>query len=86
MDLVLPQYGLIFEYDGEAFHADPLVIDETWMSAKGNIGYWESIEYDSAKTAALESIGFKVIRIHSKYKNEFDLINILEERMKNATC
>jgi len=56
------------------------------MSAKGNIGYWESIEYDSAKTAALESIGFKVIRIHSKYKNEFDLINILEERMKNATC
>lgn len=80
-DLVLDDYKLIFEYDGEAWHADPRINDLNWVSAKKNKTYQESLNYDIKKTKALESIGYMIIRIHSKYKDEYNLIDITKDRI-----
>ena len=78
VDLCLPNEKIIFEYDGEAFHADPENVDLQWRSAKKNLSYDEVLAYDNKKMSDLESIGYRVIRIHSSRKDLFDLVLIFE--------
>lgn len=86
LDLVIPELMLVFEYDGEAFHADPEVIDESWVSAKGGYSYWDSIAEDDMKTNIVQSLGYKVIRIHSSRKNQFNLTEIVKSHEKINKC
>ncbi len=85
IDLVIPSLMLAIEYDGSAFHADPLVVDENWKSAKGGYSYWDSILGDQLKTERIESIGYDVIRIHSSRKEKFNLIEIIKEYEQTRT-
>jgi very-short-patch-repair endonuclease len=83
VDLCIEPIKLIIEYDGSAFHADPDNIDMSWVSAKKRLDYTSSLAYDTKKKTDLESIGYTVINVYSKRKNNFNLIEIFE-RMKNG--
>lgn len=83
IDCVVPSISLAIEYDGKAFHADPENIDVSWFSAKKHLSYWDSINADQLKTERLESIGYKVIRIHSSRSEEYDLVKIVKD-IKNG--
>lgn len=78
IDLVIPEYSLAFEYDGEAFHPDPENIDESWTSVRSGRSYAECLENDNIKSNAIKESGFKLIRIHAKRKHTFDLVEFLK--------
>lgn len=82
VDLVIPELMLAIEYDGAAFHANPLVVDEGWTSARGGYSYWDSILGDNLKTERLESLGYTVVRVHSTVKHKVNLIEIVKEHAK----
>lgn len=81
VDLVIEEYDLMFEFDGAKFHADPRIVDEQWKHCRSHATYHEILCYDNRKTQDLSSTGDTVIRIHSNYKHEFDLIKILKEKI-----
>ena len=84
VDFVIESMKLAFEYDGEAFHADSRIVDHDWVSAKGKVSYSDSIAYDFKKRTDIESCGYTVINIHSKYKNEYNLVEIVESKLNGT--
>jgi hypothetical protein len=77
-DMAIPSLNLIFEYDGCMFHADALNPDYDWIGRHG-LTYKESLDRDAEKQRHAELFGFKVIRVYSKRKKDFDLIQIIKE-------
>lgn len=82
-DLCLPELKIIFEYDGAAFHADPLNEDLNWIGRHG-LTYAESLNNDIKKQTHAEIQGFTIVRIHSTRKKYIKIIDIVKERINES--
>lgn len=78
LDIYLPEINLAFEYNGEYWHSDEMIIEKTK-------GYFKSSdEYHQYKTDKCLEMGIDLIHISEKdYKNDKDkVLNLIKEEIK----
>lgn len=79
VDMLIPAFNLIVEYDGRMFHADPQQPDYSWKSARGGLTYSQSLTRDFTKNAYLKFARYHVIRIHEHRAPNFNLLQHLKD-------